>query len=357
VAARNRDRVRETLTRLCGADNQLESLIDEAGTLLAATLPVDGACWHTTDPATLIETSARAVDLPPLHDRVAEMEYLTVDYNKFVTLARSPHHCGVLSEATGGRLERSLRYRELMKPAGVRGELRASFVVDGMCWGSLAFFRAAPADFSSADRQFMHEMSATLARGFRAAVARSGATASAPAISPGVILLSGDRRVESMNGSAKTWLAELGHSGNPDEDPLPLVLLGIAERARAVAGDATARMLGVSGQVIVVHASAASGEEPGRVAIILQPPTSASLAPLIATAHGLTPREREVTELVLQGFGTAEIAATLVISPLTVQGHLTSIFTKVGVRSRRELVGAVFMRHYHPRLRPTQTQP
>ena len=100
----------------------------------------------------------------------------------------------------------------------------------------------------------------------------------------------------------------------------------------------------------MLHASAALGDEPGRVAVILQDPTPGSIAPLIAAAYGLTTRERELTELILQGYATRDIAVRLFLSPHTVQEHLKSIFAKTGVHSRRELIGNVFLRHYQPRL-------
>jgi DNA-binding CsgD family transcriptional regulator len=146
------------------------------------------------------------------------------------------------------------------------------------------------------------------------------------------------------------WLTELGFVGDVDTDPLPFAVSAVAERARAVGGDATARVRGAGGAWVAVDASAASGPAPGRIALILQSAAPTSIAPLIAAAHGLSPRERELTELVLQGFGTTEIPGRLVISPLTVQGHLKSIFEKVGVRSRRELVSSMFVRHYQPRI-------
>ena len=58
-------------------------------------------------------------------------------------------------------------------------------------------------------------------------------------------------------------------------------------------------------------------------------------------ALGLSAREREVAALVLQGNSTKAIASALVISPWTAQDHLKSIYDKVGVSSRSELVSLV----------------
>lgn len=52
----------------------------------------------------------------------------------------------------------------------------------------------------------------------------------------------------------------------------------------------------------------------------------------------LTPREREVLALVGRGRSNAEIAETLVLSPLTAKTHVARLFGKLGARDRAQLV-------------------
>ena len=59
---------------------------------------------------------------------------------------------------------------------------------------------------------------------------------------------------------------------------------------------------------------------------------------LLLVAYGLTARERDVCREVMAGHSTMDIAGRLFISANTVQDHLKSVFSKVGVRSRGELV-------------------
>jgi DNA-binding CsgD family transcriptional regulator len=70
---------------------------------------------------------------------------------------------------------------------------------------------------------------------------------------------------------------------------------------------------------------------------------------VIPDAHGLTARERAVTQLVANGLATEEIARRLFVSPYTVQDHLKAIFEKTDVNSRGALVARLFFEHYAPR--------
>jgi DNA-binding NarL/FixJ family response regulator len=56
----------------------------------------------------------------------------------------------------------------------------------------------------------------------------------------------------------------------------------------------------------------------------------------------LSPREREILELLAAGSTQAEIASALVISPKTVATHIQHLLAKLGVHSRAQAVGAAY---------------
>ena len=51
----------------------------------------------------------------------------------------------------------------------------------------------------------------------------------------------------------------------------------------------------------------------------------------------LSRREREVVPLLAEGLSNAEIAQRLFVTPKTVEHHVTSILSKLGLRTRAEV--------------------
>ena len=116
--------------------------------------------------------------------------------------------------------------------------------------------------------------------------------------------------------------------------------LGLAARSRVQAS---------SGRWLLLYGTQLSSGADGRTAGIIQPAPVNEIAPIVALAYGLSERERQVTQLYIEGRSTKQIARALHVSHHTVQDHLEAIFAETGVRTRGELVGQVFLEHYVPR--------
>lgn len=161
------------------------------------------------------------------------------------------------------------------------------------------------------------------------------------------LVIVADDQVVALGGAPEHWLAQLGLRPVSVGDPLPLPLAAVARRLSILeASGLTAppvalRVTTNAGFVLSVHATRLrDAHDVGAIALSIAPASSAERVSLLLAAHGLTPAQRRVAELVLQGRTTRQIMVALQISQHTVQDHLKAVFDKVGVRSRRELVAA-----------------
>jgi DNA-binding CsgD family transcriptional regulator len=91
---------------------------------------------------------------------------------------------------------------------------------------------------------------------------------------------------------------------------------------------------------VQIEAAPLEGDDTGRIAVTLRGATSAETFGLMCRSYALTRRERQLVSALVAGLDTRALAERLCISRHTVQDHLKSVFAKVGVRSRRELVAA-----------------
>ena len=164
------------------------------------------------------------------------------------------------------------------------------------------------------------------------------------------MVVASDGALVSATDGATAWLHLLPGNGSGTADALRSVAhQAIAHPMRP----AEVRARAGNGAWVQLRAARFVGED--RVAVIVEPAHPGRIFELMMSAHGLTAREREVVRLVLEGQSTSQMSSTLSVTPHTVQQHLKSVFDRMGVRSRRELVAQAFFAHYAPRFRDNET--
>jgi DNA-binding CsgD family transcriptional regulator len=357
-----RQRASDRIARLAGQGLDLVSFWRASTEVLDRAVPHGGApCWFTLDPVSLLVTSHFDEGVPELPPKWALNEYYQDDVNKLADVARSRRGISTLHEATGGDPTGSPRWHFNMTLGGDQELIAALRTSSGEVWGALGLYRGPGRPlFDDQELAFVRAVAPNLAEGARRGLLVGEATDPEGPDAPGLLVLSQEGEVESAMPGVERWLAALP-DGDWDAGRLPSAVLAVAGRALRTAehpdqpGEvAVSRVLSRSGSWVVLHGASLVTGGARRVAVIVEPAHPARIAPLLMSVYGLTEREQQVTQLVLQGNSTAEIAERLVVSAHTVQQHLKRIFDKTGVRSRRDLVGKVFFAHYEPRLRDNE---
>lgn len=336
----------------------------ELGPRLRRAVPSDATCWHTLDPQTRLLTSDEPRELVEqgiyTTDTVAaagevlvRSEYMSEDPNTFTKLADRRVPVGILEQATRGKPERSTRYRDLLAPSGIPHELRAAFVRRGRVWGAVHIARRESSGaFTQRDAEVLAQLITPIAEGIRGSLRFDAARRVAGAEAPGLVIIDGAGEVELITPPALPMLAAIGADGlNPEKGELPSGIHALAAFARnqddSTAGAGTVVTVPGRDGLVTLHCSKPdpTGD---RVAIVIEAATGPRAATVRLEAHGATTREREVATLVARGLTNPEIAKALVLSPHTVQDHVKSLFDKLEVSSRQELVARVFLDEYLP---------
>jgi len=139
--------------------------------------------------------------------------------------------------------------------------------------------------------------------------------------------------------------AALEHLAEAREMTLPVTILlaGVAEAGPALDAGARGVLLRTaeSQQIAAALAGVAAGLtvlDPILSAAALPGPEPAAERPSDQLAEELTPREREVLQLLADGLPNRAIAERLTISEHTVKFHVTAIMGKLAARTRTEAV-------------------
>ncbi|MFI2362416.1 helix-turn-helix transcriptional regulator [Promicromonospora sp. NPDC019610] len=325
-----------SIEQVCEQDLDSRTLRSQIVRRLGRVIPHDAYCFATVDPWTLLVADDVSEGLPPDGGAVAtHNEYLVADVDKFADLARSQQPVGILGLSTGGEPERSHRFRTVLPLIGAKDEMRVVFVVDRQCWGAISLFRGHDGPgFTARDAQLARAVSRTVAVALRRAAARPRPSGGPRPAGPGVMVLDGRGEMLSSNEAARRWMEQLS--------PQRMAVHEVAAASRAGRGsEAYLRVRSRTGQWLSLWGSVLDGGEPGRVSVVVQPAPTSEIARLLTLAYALSPREQQVLQSVIAGTSAPLIATELQVSVHTVQSHLKSLFAKVGVSGRGQLVAQV----------------
>jgi DNA-binding CsgD family transcriptional regulator len=297
----------------------------------------DLTCWATIDPETLVistMTSGEAripLEYEPL---LAASEYSPDEPHRFASLALRREPLAKLSDLPERDRNRSSRLNTIWRPLGLNNELRVLFLDDGTCWGAAGMVRAGR-DFTDRETDFLAAVAPTIASATRLAV-RSEAAAVRPVGIPAIVVLGLRGELRAATPAAQEWQQRLDEIAPGRFQVMMQVMASGAQAAKS--GSFRARLRDAAGKWAVLQASPLTGGDEDQIAVTIEPASGDQLMSLLLVAYGLTAREREVCREVIAGHSTADMASRLFISNNTVQDHLKSIFAKVSVRSRGELV-------------------
>jgi DNA-binding CsgD family transcriptional regulator len=339
---RQQARCRERVERLSESSLDCESIRREVIGELQRLIGFDRWCWPLSDPETLLPNGGIAEhDFGPGVPRSLELEYSSDDYAAKRVLARHAKSAGSLNTETGGDLGRSARWDEVLRPVGI-GDVAAVACRDALgCWGWIEAYRdRSDRPFGEQDVELLGSIGPCLGSALRRTMYATDGAAVEPS-PPGVIVLDSDLKRVSSTANARAWIDVLPSAKLfAAFGMLPSVVYPAAALARTArsAADAHALLRGIDGRWVMIEAAALKGHREGEIAVTLRAATASETSDLLCRAYALSQRERDVVGAVTAGLDTRAVAKRLFISAYTVQDHLKSVFEKIGVHSRRELL-------------------
>lgn len=308
--------------------------------VLGPTLGADGGALVLMDPDTGLFTTG-AVDrlpAPSCHPFFAS-ELDDGRPRAFRRLARDGAGASALAGA-----DEDFR-TAVLEPFGYDDELRVVCRDAGVAWAGMSLWRRrGSAPFTKEHERALDAVADLVGAAMRDAVLRSLV---GPGPSQAVLgaLVIEDGAVVEAGSEVRALLREIDEPGTQEYRPLDH-LLALSRRDSRFSVVLGTR----DGRWVTAHGTALSGS---RTAVVLTTPSPADLLGALVAGAGLTVREVEVTRLLCRGLSDAEIARELTISAHTAHDHVRSVRTKLGVRSRAEVVSRVFADRYLDRFLTT----
>jgi DNA-binding CsgD family transcriptional regulator len=256
----------------------------------------------------------------------------------------TPQHLSHVSPA-----EHYRHYHETRSPVG--GTILSIFRHQDRPVAAMQAYRRDPKrQYRRTDVQFVQLMGKTIGSALAAAVERDVALAMSaprPSDASGILLLDQHDRVQFATPASEAWLEVLG----PRDRHLPTAIWSALAAFRQLGSCPAVALSAQTSRGLVRVEVSASGSDGGRAVVLA--PDAPPAGPRIPASWGLTRREGDIVEHLAQGKTNASIAEALFVSEHTVEWHLRSVFEKLGVQNRQEVLSALFRHSFLPTIEQT----
>jgi DNA-binding CsgD family transcriptional regulator len=303
---------RDAVAALCEQGLDPAELLQEVESRLHPIVPHDTGAWWTTDPETLLPTVV-GVSEPPSYS--GEL-FSPADYDVFERLDRTSRDA-------------------MIEPHILRVLSRSGHAT----WAAGRFTRAPDLPgFTKAEADYLAAVGRYVGAGVREYLAQTP-WSDGPSTVPSVLVVSGDDRIDDTTPEANEWLCRLSAH---EPGLLPASLRGLVRQSRAKRvgcsplRPAKVRIRMPEGDWVIARATSFTLDET-RSAVLVRAATRADMKAVTLALHSLTARERQISELLVDGLDPRDVSAQLNISIHTVRGYVKAVFAKFGVNSRGEL--------------------
>ena len=212
-----------------------------------------------------------------------------------------------------------------------------------------AYRRDPEKPFRAGDVAFLQLISPIAGRALLSAMARERAMLGSVAATgdpSGILLIGRQGDIRFATPAAERWLAALHDEDSRRERGLPVAIWAAMAHLRADhERKGTKIVTAIRDAQVEIEASPAG--EDGVTAIVLSPHRPVTL-PEVPLTWPLTAQERQIVQQLLLGRGNREISDALFIAEHTVEWHLRKIYDKLQVRTRQDVVLAVFRQELLP---------
>ena len=372
--------ITDKITSLAKTAPSRDKLIRETLGFLKILVPFDSAVLFDVNPDSLEFTGAFLDNL--------DRDFLSLYFQKFhkkedsVLCLREFLKNGYVSKRGSDLVAlkpymRSCFYTEFLSRFGCHFFLSTSLTVNRECFGYLILWRTqAERNFLKRHPEIMRVVASSIAQGLKIRQPAEMTVSSQPVPAeeklieiinrrspPGVLILDPNNRLLYKNEQAQTTLYLLSKtwtqpaaSGNGHAETVPPEILKLCDKLRA----SSTKCINKAEQIPSLTSTASFGSEVYSLRALLLDKDVASKdsSPIVILIENISPtqrfdlekardryqltfKEKEVVQLLFQGFTNKEVAKELCIGAYTLKDHLKNIRQKMGVYTRTGILSKV----------------